>query len=220
MNKSVWVACLIAVLVFTGSAQAQNVIEALPGEEEGAPPTPPPESYDNAPVTIDKSWMTYTDPYLQAQRVISNPHRTAEEVGEWLKALAADLMTHTPGEAVPKIQGYRYVFSEQGYREYVTYMTNAKVLDMVNLGKNELSTIAAGDVAFVASGAVGGVYTWSAALPLLISFYQFDENGDHRPVAGGNFRLEARISRSSDEKAPEGMVIDGWRIVRIPSSSR
>jgi len=220
MKNSRWIACLIAVLIFTGNAQAQNVIEALPGEEAGAPPTPSPESYDNVPVTVDKSWMTYTDPYLQAQRVISNPHRTAEEVGEWLKALAADLMTHTPDSIVPKIQGYRYAFSEKGYQEYVDYMANAKVLDMVNLRKNELSTIAAGDVAFVGSGAVGGVYTWSAALPLLISFYQFDENGDHRPVAGGNFRLEARISRSSDEKAPEGMVIDGWRMVRIPSSSR
>lgn len=218
MNNSRWIACLMAMLVFASNAQAQNVIEALPGEEIGAPPTPTPEAYENAPVAIDKSWMTYTDPYLEAQRVISNPHRTAEEVSEWFKGLAADLMTHSPNGIVEKIQGYRYVFSENGYREYVTYMRDAKVLDMVNLRKNELSTIASGDVAFVASGAANGVYTWSAALPLLISFYQFDENGDHRPVAGGNFRLEARISRSSDEKAPEGMVIDSWRITRVSTA--
>ena len=39
MKNSRWIACLIAVLIFTGNAQAQNVIEALPGEEAGAPPT-------------------------------------------------------------------------------------------------------------------------------------------------------------------------------------
>lgn len=218
MNKSRWIACLIAGLVFAAPVQAQNVIEALPGEEIGAPPVPPPETYENVPATVDKSWMNYTDPYLQAQRVISNPHRTAEEVGEWFKGLAADLMTQSPDAIIEKIQGYRYAFSENGYREYVTYMRDAKVLDMVNIRKNELSTIASGDVAFVGSGAVGGVYTWSAALPLLISFYQLDENGDHRPVAGGNFRLEARISRSSDEKAPEGMVIDSWKVTRITAA--
>lgn len=218
MNKSRWIACLIAGLVFAAPVQAQNVIEALPGEEIGAPPVPPPETYENVPATVDKSWMNYTDPYLQAQRVISNPHRTAEEVGEWFKGLAADLMTQSPDAIIEKIQGYRYAFSENGYREYVTYMRDAKVLDMVNMRKNELSTIASGDVAFVGSGAVGGVYTWSAALPLLISFYQLDENGDHRPVAGGNFRLEARISRSSDEKAPEGMVIDSWKVTRITAA--
>ncbi|MFN7113743.1 MAG: DotI/IcmL/TraM family protein [Alphaproteobacteria bacterium] len=218
MNKSRWIACLTALLVFTGSAQAQNVIEALPGEEIGAPPVPTPEAYEEAPVAVDKSWMTYTDPYLQAQRVISNPHRTAEEVSEWFKGLAADLMTHSPDGIIEKVQGYRHVFSENGYREYVTYMRDAKVLDMVNLRKNELSTIANGDVVFVSSGAVSGVYTWSAALPLLISFYQIDERGNHSPVAGGNFRIEARITRSSDEKAPEGMVIDSWRITRISNA--
>jgi hypothetical protein len=215
--KTAWICGAAALLLIfaSGGAGAQNIIEALPGEEAGAPPTPPPDSYgDDAPVEVDKSWMTYSDPYTKEQLVISSPHRTPEEVSEWLKALASDLMTHTPEGIVGKVQGYRPAFSEKGYREYVTYLTEAKVFDMVSLRKNALSTIANGDVAFAGSGATGGVYTWLAYLPLLISFYQLDENGEQRPVAGGSFRLEARISRTNDESAPEGMVIDGWRVVR------
>lgn len=215
MKKAGWIICLCAALIFVSPAQAQNVIEALPGEDLSGTPTPPPGAEDAPAAEVDKSWMTYNDPYLQAQKVISSPHRTPDEVAEWLKALAVDLMTHSPEGIIEKVQGYRYAFSDKGYNEFVTYMRDSKVLDMVNLRRNQLSTIASGDVAFVGSGPIGGVFTWSASLPLLISFYQLDADGNHRPVAGGSFMLESRISRSTEEKAPDGMVIDGWRLVRI-----
>lgn len=216
MKTSRWTGCMLAVLVFLSpGAKAQTILEALPGEEKDGPPIPPPEAYDNVPVTIDKSWMKYNDPYLQAQRVISNPHRTADEVGAWFKGLAADLMTHKPSEIESKIRSYqKSSFSDKGYREFVTYMRDAKVLDMVNLRGNEMSTIATADPAFTASGPISGVYAWNVSLPLLISFYKLDDNGDHKPVAGGNFEVQATIIRTTEESAPEGMVIDSWKVVR------
>ncbi len=215
MKTSRWAGSLLAaLLLFSPVAEAQVILEALPGEEKDGPPEPPPESYNEAPVKVDKSWMEYKDPYLQAQKILSNPHRTAEEVGDWFKGLAADLMTHKPAEIENKIREYRPVFSEKGFREFVTYMRDAKVLDMVNLRGNEMSTIATSNPAFVASGPIGGVYAWNVTLPLLISFYKIDENGEHQQVAGGNFEAQAIIIRTDAENAPEGMVIDGWRVVR------
>lgn len=216
MKKTAWISGIFAAVLFCTPAQAQNMIEALPGEDPlNTVPVPPADAYDGGPAKIDNSWMEYKDPYLQAQQILSNPHRTSEEVSEWLKGLAADLMTHTPEDIESKIRGYRHVFSEKGWREYITYMTEAKVLDMVNLRKNQMSTIASSEALFVGSGATSGVYSWSAQLPLLISFFQPDMDGGQRQVAGGQFRLDAVIIRSSDEKAPEGMVIDSWRMSRI-----
>lgn len=221
MKTSRWSGCLLAALLFASpAALAQVVLEALPGEEKDGPPVPPAEAYDNVPVTVDKSWMQYNDPYLQAQKVISNPHRTADEVGEWFKGLAADLMTHKPTEIENKIRGYRVSFSEKGYREFVTYMRDAKVLDMVSLRGNEMSTIATADPAFTGSGPISGVYAWNLTLPLLISFYKLDENGEHKPVAGGNFEARATIIRTTEENATEGMVIDSWRVVRAGAGAR
>ncbi len=212
MIKSRWTAAAFAVFAFAASAQAQVPLEALPGEDLNAPP--PYEEYENKEVPVDKSWMQYNDPYLEAQQVISNPHRTSEEVGDWAKGLAADLLTQSPATIEEKIRNYRASFSEKGYNEYATYMRDAKVLDMVALRKYELSTIVNGDAAFTGSGPVGGVYTWAVTIPLLISFYQKDENGDHKTVAGGNFRLEMRVARTPPDQSKEGMVIDGWRVVR------
>lgn len=212
MIKSRWTAVAFAVFAFAASAQAQVPLEALPGEDPNAPP--PYEEYENKEVPVDKSWMEYNDPYLEAQRVISNPHRTSEEVGEWAKGLAADLLTQTPATIEEKIRNYRPSFSEKGYNQYATYMRDAKVLDMVALRKYDLSTIVNGDAAFTGSGPVGGIYTWTVSIPLLISFYQKDENGDHKTVAGGNFRLEMQVARTPPGESKEGMVIDGWRVVR------
>ena len=97
-------------------------------------------------------------------------------------------------------------------------MRDAKVLDMVNLRGNEMSTIATSNPAFVASGPIGGVYAWNVTLPLLISFYKIDENAEHQQVAGGNFEAQAIIIRTDAESAAEGMVIDGWRVVRSTSA--
>ncbi len=212
MFKSRWTAAAFAVFAFAASAHAQVPLEALPGEDVNAPP--PYEEYENKEIPVDKSWMTYNDPYLESQRVISNPHRTSEEVGDWAKGLAADLMTQSPGQIEEKIRNYRKSFNEKGYNEYVTYMRDAKVIDMVSLRKYELSSIVNGDAAFAGSGPVGGVYTWNVSIPLLISFYQKDESGDHKTVAGGNFRLEMRIARTPAGENDNGMVIDGWRVVR------
>lgn len=204
---------MFAVITFAAaSVQAQTPLEALPGEDVTAPP--PYEEFVDKEIPVDKSWMKYNDPYLESQRVISNPHRTQEEVSDWAKSLAADLMTHNPEGIEQKVRSYRHAFSEKGYNEYVTYLRDAKVVDMVSLRKYEVSTIVNGNAAFAGSGPVGGVYTWTITVPLLISFYQKDMNGEHRTVAGGNFRLESRIIRTPPGENEQGMVIDSWRIVR------
>lgn len=207
------IAVLFAAALFSAAVQAQTPLEVIPDEAAPAPSSPF-EDYSDAPATVDKSWMQYKDPYLEAQQIISNPHRTLEEVSDWAKGMATDLMTHTPDQLEQKIRGYRGSFTDKGYAEYVGYMRDAKILDMVSLRKNDLSTIVNGDVVFVNNGAVNGVYTWTARMPLLISFYQLDANGEHKQVAGGNFRLEMRISRTPPDQNEQGMIIDGWRISR------
>ncbi|MBI1214719.1 MAG: hypothetical protein GC185_02745 [Alphaproteobacteria bacterium] len=185
---------------FGGAAFAQDAMQdsaAQPAQQEPEPPKP--------------AWMEYQNPYAATENDLSNPHRTSDEIVTWAQNEITASMSFKSAEFNEKVTSLRTLFTDQGWRDYVTYLKSSQLVDMVRNQHFNVTTIINGDSTIINSGPVAGTYHWLVEAPTITSFTSKDADGRPVTVAGGNFKIDMQIGRVPTGGV-DGMAIESWHV--------
>lgn len=185
-----------------------------------------------APPPKGDGWMEYKSPYVGEQNDLSNPHRTIEEVLIWAQQRATEALSFSSarenmimadnaklneiefqGEAMDdKLRRIKGHFTTEGWREYVIYVKQSRLADMVRDKDYSVTTIVNGTATVVDSGTVAGAYHWLVKLPVMVTFIIRDEMGEPQPAPAADFELLMQVGRNKDSTDTDGIAIEGWKM--------
>jgi hypothetical protein len=174
-----------------------------------------------APATVpgaqQPSWLEYKAPYAGEENNIANPHRTAEEMATWSQQAVADMLSFGPADYKEKLIGFKKYFVESGWQLYTAYLKDAKIVSMVGEGGYSVGAIVNDIPENVSHGAAGGAYHWVMKMPITISFFTTDPEGNTKTGASGKYLLYMDIVRVAEGGEGEnGIAIDNWRVDPMP----
>jgi len=194
---------------------------------QGTAPAAPPVQKDSqgAPAAQQiPEWLKYKPSYGTGesgeQNDIANPHRTTDEISAWAQQASADVLSFSAENQDAKISSFKKYFTAQGWQLYISYLKDAKILEMVDQAGYSVSTIVSQPPEVVNRGAAGGVYHWIVRMPITISFFKKDPASEE-PKAGpsGKFYLFLDIARTTQESdAEDSMGIVNWRVMDVPKN--
>jgi hypothetical protein len=96
--------------------------------------------------------------------------------------------------------------------EYLNYLKDSKLTDMVQGQGYAVTTIVNGDSMILNSGAMAGNYHWLVELPLMVTFLHTGADGGQEAVAGGTFKLILQLGRVAPSTGVDGMAIESWKM--------
>lgn len=184
-----------------------------------------------APPASDE-WMEYKSPYVGEQNDLSNPHRTIEEILIWARERGTEVLSFSsdveneimaenakinghdfkPEKMDDKLRRIRGYFTPEGWREYVIYVKQTRLADMVREKDYSVTTIVNGNPSVVDSGTVAGAYHWLVKLPLMITFIIRDSMGEPQPAPAADYELVMQVGRNKDTTDLAGIAIEGWKM--------
>jgi hypothetical protein len=206
--------------MFSDPSPRHNVFRAallalfivLPGlalAQEGAAIPAPPAGTPTGAATPD--WMSYHDHYVGEQNDIANPHRSTEEVLSFAHQLMINSLSLKPEDFNQYVTGMRKSFSDRGWNDYIGYLKESRLGDMVRVDQYFVNTIINGNSMVTGQGVVDGVYEWQIQAPVLMTFLQKDGT-QLREINTGRFKITAVMARSLKAENPEGLLISSWKV--------
>jgi hypothetical protein len=183
---------------------------SLAGAQTQTPPAPAPGTARPPP-----AWLQYKNPYSGEENDISNPHRTTDEVTAWAQETSADVLSFGPRDYKEKLGGFKKYFVPAGWQLYAAYIKDTKLLDMVTAQGYSVGAIVSNSPDIVNHGPAGGVYHWIVRVPLTLSFFVSDAEGNARTAASGKYILYMDIARVATG-GDSGVAVHNWRMDEVP----
>ena len=164
-------------------------------------------------------WTNY-NPYSGEESDLQNPNRTQDEIIAWSQQRATEVLSFAPADLNTKMAATKKDFTAAGLNEYLNYLKDSKLTDMVQGQGYAVTTIVNGDSMILNSGAMAGSYHWLVELPLMVTFLHNGVDGNQEPVAGGNFKLILQLGRvPASAGGVDGMAIESWKMENKQSAS-
>lgn len=193
-------------------APAQAANASPPQATNALNPQTPPQAPAQAPLP---DWLQYKNPYVATENDIANPNRTANEIVDWAEQRISESLSFTPETLNAQTSKIRGNFTDEGWRQYVTYLRSSQMLNMVQDQHFSVTTIVNGGAIILNSGTVAGAYHWLVEAPIIIGFTSKDDKGQPVTVAGGTFKIDMQLGRVA-EGGNDGMKIESWAIESAP----
>jgi hypothetical protein len=197
-------------------APAPATAPAAPAPAAPAPATPAPAVAAPAPAG---DWTSYSNPYSGEESDVKNPNRTQEEIIDWSRERATDVLSFSPADLDAKLTYTKKGFTAPGWAEYTKYLQDSKLTDMVKTQGYSVTTIVNGDPLILNSGSMAGNYHWLVELPLMVTFLHTSQDGAQQAVAGGDFKLLLQLGRVPAKDGIDGMQIESWKMENKPQAA-
>jgi hypothetical protein len=227
--KSSFAAAALAVFLglfsMSTPARAESILNHLFPSIFGAPDTgPKPEDTLQAPFGGDKPAeadaksglmkMYEIEQSAKDADSIDQPHRSSDQIGEWLTSIVTQALTIDPRNY--KTDGFSPLFTPYAFKEYQTYLTNQKTIDMLNANNMKLTAFAESKPVLVQEGTLDGTYRWLFRIPVMLTYYDRvveTLKGNKKPISQTQrILVNIQVGRTSLKSTPEGMIIERWSV--------
>ena len=190
---------LVIILLITGLS--------VPFPASAEPQPVPAKSKPKLP-----SWLEYKNPYVGEKDNISKAHRTTEEIASWAQQATADSLSFNKADYKSKLKSFKKYFVQEGWQFYASYLKETKLINMVVDDGYTVSTIVNNFPEITNHGASGGVYHWIVKMPITISFFNTNAQGNPKIVASGKYLLYLDMGRVAND----GIAIMNWDMRDMP----
>lgn len=159
----------------------------------------------------------YKTPEGDDQSQISKPHRTVEELSEWLSGIVMntlEIRAATPKEDAQKSKSF---FTKKAYRDFLTFLQQQSYWIFITQRKYNMNASSTRPPAVLCALAVNGYYTWLFEVPVIINL---NETPDTPNAQGKNAKevinLRIRLVRIPNmaltNENPHQVLIESWSV--------
>ncbi len=153
--------------------------------------------------------------YSADTALMTQPHRGVNELGTWLSETAAGALQFRPGKANEKLTEIRPLFTEEGFKSYIEFLTYLGLYDAVQKQTLQMSSIINSAPLLIGQGASAGRYAWAYEMQATLS--AAGPSGAEQSKA---ITLRIQIGRSPTANNPMGVLIESWQVfVDKPASA-
>ena len=141
-------------------------------------------------------------------------HRSAMQIGVWLKASLPGIMSFEAGSQVPVFEDARASFSGTGWQDFQTFLTNSKIRKVNEAGRYRVHTIVQETPLLLNKGAVGAYYFWAYKVPVMVSYLDWnmqDYRNAQEPVVQ-EFMATVQIRRAARSGNEHDIVIERFSV--------
>lgn len=156
-------------------------------------------------------WMQYKNPYANEEDNLANPHRTSGEIASWGTAAVAGVLSFQRGAFESEVRDMKKYFLAEGWKGYVTYLQETKLLGVARSGIHTVSTASDGEPMIVSNGVSGDTYQWMIEVPIITSVSRLDPQGNEQTVSSGRGWVEIVLARVPKNDGVDGLAIQSWK---------
>ncbi len=161
-----------------------------------------------APVKAAEDLMAIYQTYQgDSQMALDQPHRGVGELSDWISDVAADALVYVPGKSSEKLAALRPLFSDNGYKAYMDFMTAMGFATAIAGQTLSTSTIVNTAPLLIGQGASAGRYAWAFEVPVVVTMASV---GAEPPVSK-KVTLRIQFGRSAKAGGPHGVLIESWQ---------
>ena len=145
------------------------------------------------------------------------PHRSPEQIGEWITSIATQALTIEPATFEDKTNNFGGFFLPYAMQEYRNYLTNNQVLESLRANNMRLTAFAESKPILIQEGVLDGTYRWLFRVPLMLTYYDKAttslKDGKKAPTSQSQRVLvNVQIGRVPTKQLAEGMAIERWSV--------
>lgn len=215
MRKLFTVVCLVAALAFgASSADAQQEPirpDIAPGTWQKDPNYKEPSTTAGDQNLPD--WMQYKG--IAADTAdLRVPHRSDQEILIWAQEAAAEALTMNYQDYPQRMEESAKYFTDYAHNQYKAYIQETKLVERIRNGGYIMNAVASGDAFIHKKAPVEGAFRWLLEIPLIISFFQEDAQGNLQPDVRmtGEIKLLLQLGRIPDMNDTDGIKIETWSV--------
>lgn len=147
---------------------------------------------------------------------LDQPHRSHEELSQWVSETVADALIFTTGSVRPKLAQIRPEFSDAAWSGYMDFLKSTGYSDLLVSEKLSLNSIVKNEPVIVAQGSSAGRYAWVFEMPVVMT----PPVPDGVVVESKTATLRMQIGRSAQGVPPHGLIIESWQVLPEPKPTQ
>ena len=144
------------------------------------------------------------------------PHRSPEQVGEWITSISTQALTIEPSTFDKKSKAYTGFFLPYALQEYQAYLANNQILETLRGNHMRLTAFAESKPILIQEGVLEGTYRWLYRVPIMLTYYDLKtttlKDGKKAPSQTQRVMVNIQVGRASVKQAAEGMAIERWSV--------
>lgn len=157
------------------------------------------------------------DVVLPEQRFLplEKPHRTNKELQNWLSMVISESLSFDKQSYLGVSKNIRPYFTNSGFRQYLTYLKSAGIIDSVKTNNYRISVYVENPPLLQNSLAIDGVYRWLYQLPVTVSFLPRGTSNlgyGNKNMVNRKLTLNVQIRRVKRPDNPNAVEIESWSV--------
>lgn len=167
---------------------------------------------------VDQGLMDLFQPYAaQSQTEASKPHRSVEELAEWLSGVILEALELPADKATQSLEESKPYFTQPAYREFLTFLSEQSYWLFVSQRKYNMTAASVQLPQLLCKQDEAGFYTWIYEVPVIILLEESEATPDKsgktaREVVNLRIRLVRIPDMKITEKNPHEVLIENWRL--------
>ena len=226
--KSAVVAALLLSLAVPAPAQAESFLNHILPWVFGAPDTgPKPEDTLQAPFAdppgstpprakqSELMKMYDTEAEANTKGGLEVPHRSAEQIGEWITSIATQALTINPETYAEDSKKYTGWFLPYALQEYNTYLSANQTVETLLANNMRLTAFAESKPVLVQEGALEGSYRWLFRVPVMLTYYDrvtTSLKGKKPMSQTQRVLVNIQVGRVPTTQLAEGLAVERWNV--------
>lgn len=224
--KSVALAALLLTVAVPAPAQAESFLNHVFPWIFGAPSEgPKPEDTLQAPFAdttkqdprrqSELMKMYDTGPEANTEGGLDLPHRSAEQIGEWITSIATQALTIDPEKYEETSKKYTGWFLPYALQEYNTYLSQNQTVETLRSNNMRLTAFAESKPVLVQEGVLEGSYRWLFRVPVMLTYYDrvtTSLKGKKPMSQTQRVIVNIQVGRVPNTQLAEGMAVERWNV--------
>lgn len=149
------------------------------------------------------------------------PHRSPEQIGDWLTTIVTQAMSIEPDTYAEKSKSFLPNFLPYAQQEYQTYLSSNQVLETLRTNNMKVNAFAEGRPSLIQEGVLDGTYRWLFRVPVMLTYYDRStttlKGRDHGKAASQQTQrvlINIQVGRVPVSQNIESMIIERWSVTR------
>lgn len=102
---------------------------------------------------------------------LDQPHRNAEQVGDWVTGVVTQALTIDPNTFEKVSVDVAKNFTPYAQQEYKNFLSNRRILELLKNNNMKLTAFAETKPVLLQEGALEGSYRWLMRVPVMLTYY-------------------------------------------------
>ncbi len=160
MNIKIFILIIITIIMASNISIAEEVSTPLSPAKQAADAQK--EALLNAttiPTEPKPDWMKYKDVYGE-QLNLAEPHRSNEEMQQWVQKIITDLFDLTPTNYKEKLKKFKNYFEKSSWAAYAKHLKQSQILNLISKQQQSTEAIVKNIPEIIEGKNKDGVYHW------------------------------------------------------------